>query len=194
MLQIVEQGLQVGDPLPEFALPDTDGVTITSEALLARGPLAVVFIRGTWCPYCSLTLEALEEVRPAIEQLGASLVAISPMPREELGAPPRARPAPAAAERPGRRLRQDLRRAVRDDRRRISTSIAAWAGTSERLNAGSGWELPVRRPTSPAATASSPRLRRRGLDAPRGARGHRRRRGARSLRRPWPPAEASAAA
>ena len=59
MLQIVEQGLLVGDPLPEFALPDTDGVVVSSEGLLARGPLAVVFIRGPWCPYCSLTLGAL---------------------------------------------------------------------------------------------------------------------------------------
>ena len=50
MLQLVEQGLQVGEPLPEFTLPDTDGVTVSSEALLARGPLAVVFIRGPGAP------------------------------------------------------------------------------------------------------------------------------------------------
>jgi hypothetical protein len=61
MLQIVEQGLQVGDPLPEFILADTDGLTASSDALLARGPLVVVFIRGPWCPYCSLALEALDE-------------------------------------------------------------------------------------------------------------------------------------
>jgi peroxiredoxin len=79
MLQLVEQGLSVGDILPDFALPGTDGQLVTSEALLERGPLALVFFRGPWCPYCSLALEALEEARPAIEDLGASLVAVAPM-------------------------------------------------------------------------------------------------------------------
>ena len=143
MLQVGEQGLQVGEPLPEFTLPDTDGVTVSSEALLARGPLAVVFIRGTWCPYCSLTLEALDAVRPAIEQLGASLLAISPMSGEEL--------LRAARER-GLRLRllsdsgaayarvsgvqYEMTEAHIDLYRRLGWDIG-------RLNAGSGWALPV---------------------------------------------------
>jgi hypothetical protein len=46
MLQVVEQGLQAGDLLPEFALLGTDGTIVSSEALLAEGPLAVVFVRG----------------------------------------------------------------------------------------------------------------------------------------------------
>ena len=84
MLQLVEQGLHEGDQLPEFALPDTDGLTVASDALLDRGPLAIVFIRGTWCPYCSATLDALEQARPRIEQLGGSLVVVSPMAIEDL--------------------------------------------------------------------------------------------------------------
>ena len=40
MLQLVEQGLAVGDPLPEFALPDTDGVTVSQ-----RGPAGA---RARW--------------------------------------------------------------------------------------------------------------------------------------------------
>jgi peroxiredoxin len=84
MLQIVEQGLTVGDVLPDFALPDSDGRIVTSEGLLAHGPLALAFFRGPWCPYCSLALQALEEARPKIEHLGASLVAVAPVPAEEL--------------------------------------------------------------------------------------------------------------
>ena len=84
MLQLVEQGLQEGDQLPEFALLDTDGLTVSSDALLDHGPLAIVFIRGTWCPYCSATLDALDQARPRIEQLGGSLVVVSPMALEEL--------------------------------------------------------------------------------------------------------------
>lgn len=84
MLQLVEQGLSVGDVLPEFRLPDTGGRMVASEELLAAGPLAVMFFRGPWCPYCSLTLQALEEARPEIEALGGSVVAISPLPSSDL--------------------------------------------------------------------------------------------------------------
>jgi peroxiredoxin len=143
MLQLVEQGLLVGDPLPEFALPDTDGVTVSSESLLTRGPLAVVFIRGPWCPYCSLALEALDSARPSIEQLGASLAVISPATTEELWR--------AASER-GLRLRLlsdpgaayakvcGVQFEMTDPHielyRRLGWDVA-------RVNAGSGWELPV---------------------------------------------------
>lgn len=84
MLQLVEHGLAVGDVLPDFALADATGRVVASEALLERGPLALAFFRGPWCPYCSLALRALEAARPAIEDLGASLVAVAPVPADEL--------------------------------------------------------------------------------------------------------------
>ena len=40
--------LKVGDPAPQFALPDGDGRIVDSRALLARGPLVVTFYRGRW--------------------------------------------------------------------------------------------------------------------------------------------------
>jgi peroxiredoxin len=143
MLQIVEQGLAVGDPLPEFSLPDTEGIVISSEALLARGPLAVVFIRGSWCPYCSLTLEALDAARPAIEQQGAGLVVIAPMTGEDL--------ARAAAERGlGLRLLSDHHAAyaricgVQYEMTQEHVDLYARLGWEVgQVNAGSGWELPV---------------------------------------------------
>ena len=39
---------KVGDTLPPFELPDTDGNTIRSKDLLAKGPLVVTFYRGVW--------------------------------------------------------------------------------------------------------------------------------------------------
>lgn len=143
MLQVVEHGLAVGDQLPEFALPDPDGNIVASEELIARGPLAVVFIRGPWCPYCSLTLAALDALGPAVEELGGSLVVISPVHARELGR--------AAAER-GLRLRLlsdpgaayarlcgvqfEMSEAHVELYTRIGWDVA-------QLNAGSGWELPV---------------------------------------------------
>ncbi|MES2195562.1 MAG: peroxiredoxin-like family protein [Pseudomonadota bacterium] len=71
------RALKVGDVAPEFTLPDSDGNSVSSKALLAGGPLVVTFYRGVWCPYCNYELTALEEARSEIEARGATLVAIS---------------------------------------------------------------------------------------------------------------------
>src|SRR3712207_2216904 len=84
MLQIVEHAPAIGEVLPDFTLPDSTGRTVTSDGLLDKGPLVLAFFRGPWCPYCSLTLTALEEIRPSIEELGATLVGVSPVKPEEL--------------------------------------------------------------------------------------------------------------
>lgn len=73
-----ERALKAGDRAPDFALPDATGTTFASKDLLARGPLVVTFYRGVWCPYCNIDLEAIEAAAPAIRDLGAALVAVSP--------------------------------------------------------------------------------------------------------------------
>jgi peroxiredoxin len=84
MMRVAEDGLAVGDHLPDFALADHAGRTWTSQELLDRGPLVLALFRGDWCPYCELTMAALEEARPAIEALGASAVGIMPEPYGQL--------------------------------------------------------------------------------------------------------------
>ena len=49
-----------------------------SADLLAQGPLVVVFFRGDWCPFCRMTLVALNEAMPAITAAGGALVALTP--------------------------------------------------------------------------------------------------------------------
>jgi peroxiredoxin len=84
MLQIVEQALALGDVLPELALPDADGRMWTGAELLDRGPLALAFVRGAWCPYCSLCLAALDRIAPLVAGAGGSLVVVVPAGRAEL--------------------------------------------------------------------------------------------------------------
>ena len=45
---------------------------------LATGPVVISFYRGAWCPFCTLEIQALGESVKAIEDIGASLLAISP--------------------------------------------------------------------------------------------------------------------
>ena len=74
----LDQALRAGARFPDFLLPSADERLVSLSDLLARGPLAVTFIRGQWCPYCALTLAALEDSLPDIKAAGGQLVAITP--------------------------------------------------------------------------------------------------------------------
>ncbi len=82
MMRVAEEGLGVGDPLPDFALEDGAGRIWTSGELLDHGPVVLALFRGGWCPYCELTMLALEDARPAIDALGATAVGVMPGDRD----------------------------------------------------------------------------------------------------------------
>lgn len=143
MLQVVEHALVAGDTLPDLELADATARTVTSDDLLARGPLVVNFFRGGWCPYCSLALQAFDAVLPEIERLGGSLVAISPAKPEHL--------AETAA---ARGLRQIM---LSDPADRYASlcgvhyemsagQVALYRSQGldlDAVNAGAGWRVPI---------------------------------------------------
>lgn len=45
---ILTRVLKVGDRVPEFTLPDEQGQSVNSAALLGKGPLVISFYRGAW--------------------------------------------------------------------------------------------------------------------------------------------------
>ena len=45
---IQEAALEAGDVAPSFTLPEQEGRLVHSQALLAKGPLVLVFYRGMW--------------------------------------------------------------------------------------------------------------------------------------------------
>lgn len=75
---LAEQAVQAGQRFPPFELPNALGRTVSLQSLLVQGPVVVSFYRGSWCPYCNLELRAHQAMLPALHQLGARLVAISP--------------------------------------------------------------------------------------------------------------------
>jgi len=75
---LVERSLKAGQQAPDFTLPDANGTPVALATLLQRGPVALVFYRGEWCPYCNLTLRAYQGIQPQIQELGAMMVAVSP--------------------------------------------------------------------------------------------------------------------
>ena len=70
--------LAVGSKLPSFLLPNAEGKLVSSDDLLRKGPLAVSFYRGDWCPFCVLALQSLAEAFSEIRDIGGSVVAITP--------------------------------------------------------------------------------------------------------------------
>ncbi len=76
--QLASSILPVSTKAPQFELQDHNGKTVRSSDLLAKGRLVLCFMRGRWCPFCVAQMEAMNLVLPQIEQLQATLIAISP--------------------------------------------------------------------------------------------------------------------
>jgi peroxiredoxin len=136
-----ENAPRPGDPMPPFMLPDDSGKIVTLNSLIANGPVAVMFFRGHWCPYCRLNVRAVIQAMDQIKAMNAQVVAIMPEVQEyaekfktEAGAP-----FPVLT---------DL-----DNGYALSLNLAIWLGTEIQLllsyydmsgfHGNDGWVLPI---------------------------------------------------
>lgn len=74
----LDHALNVGQSAPDFTLPDAFGNDVSLKTLLAKGPVAISFYRGEWCPFCNIELRGLQGSLPKMRELAATLIAISP--------------------------------------------------------------------------------------------------------------------
>jgi peroxiredoxin len=125
-----ENAPRPGEPMPSFVLPDETGHLVSLEQLLKRGPLAITFHRGHWCPYCRINTRALAEAQGEIEAEGAQIAAIMPDQQHftaELKAESDA-PFP---------ILTDI-----DNGYALSLSLAFWVGAEmQQLMTGAGWDV-----------------------------------------------------
>jgi peroxiredoxin len=71
-------GLPIGHVAPAFTLKNQSGNDVSLEALLKRGPVALVFHRSAgWCMYCKAQLAQLQQHLKEFEAAGGQVVAIS---------------------------------------------------------------------------------------------------------------------
>ena len=73
-----ESAPRVGEPMPPFVLPDETAQMLSLEELLNRGPVAVTFQRGHWCPYCRININALAQAHKELTANAGQIVAIMP--------------------------------------------------------------------------------------------------------------------
>jgi peroxiredoxin len=126
-----ESAPQVGEPLPPFQLPDQAGHIVSLDELLSKGPVAVSFHRGHWCPYCRLNSKALAEAQKEIEREGSQIVAIMPD-RQQFAEE-------FKVESKGRfPILTDM-----DNGYALSLNLLIWVGAEmERMISEAGWNIP----------------------------------------------------
>ena len=72
------QGLNVGATAPEIELKSNTGKVFSMEEELVKGPLVIMFYRGSWCPHCSRYMSRFSDSLSYILSTGATVIAISP--------------------------------------------------------------------------------------------------------------------
>lgn len=75
---IADKAPGTGDKAPDFSLPHVRGHRLSLSEALGSGPVVLSFYRGSWCPFCNLELNALQQHMPEIRACGARLIAVSP--------------------------------------------------------------------------------------------------------------------
>ncbi len=70
-----------GSPLPAFTTSDENGKAVSSSELHGA-PAVLLFVRGSWCPFCSKQVKTLAAHYQAINDSGAKLVLLTPKPLE----------------------------------------------------------------------------------------------------------------
>ncbi|MFY0712696.1 AhpC/TSA family protein [Seonamhaeicola sp. NFXS20] len=75
---IVNTAKQVGDKAPNFTLNNALGEPVSLTDYLKKGKVVLTWYRGGWCPYCNLTLHALQEELSNFKAQGANLIALTP--------------------------------------------------------------------------------------------------------------------
>ena len=73
-----ENAPRPGDPMPPFILPDANGELVNLKSLLEKGPVAVMFYRGHWCPFCRLNVRAVIQSLDRVKASGGQIVAVMP--------------------------------------------------------------------------------------------------------------------
>ena len=67
--------------MPLFITTTEDGERIDSS-VLEGAPAVILFVRGSWCPFCSAQVKNLTKYYKDIVDLGARLVFVTPKPLE----------------------------------------------------------------------------------------------------------------
>lgn len=75
---VLDAALKIGDKAPNFTLKNALNEPVSLYNKLENGPVVLTWYRGGWCPYCNITLHALQEILPDFKNEDATLLALTP--------------------------------------------------------------------------------------------------------------------
>jgi peroxiredoxin len=81
--EAAKHAVRAGQFAPTFRLQDLHGGTAALVDLIGERSLVVSFYRGVWCSFCGSALEAMAGINAEVQALGATHVAIGPVPGNE---------------------------------------------------------------------------------------------------------------
>ncbi|MEM8548725.1 MAG: peroxiredoxin-like family protein [Pseudomonadota bacterium] len=71
--------LSVGSTLPNFSVQTESGEAVSSTSLAGQRAV-LLFVRGSWCPFCNQQVEALTSHYRRITEGGGRLIIVTPKP------------------------------------------------------------------------------------------------------------------
>ena len=71
------EGVAIGDPAPDFELPDQHGQPVRLSSYRGRGAVLLVFFPWAFTGICGSELHALEKVRDELDERGVTVLAVS---------------------------------------------------------------------------------------------------------------------
>ncbi len=72
--------VEIGNPAPEFSLPDQDGTTTHLSDFKNKRDLLLIFVRGDWCPGCHMMLRTYQKESHRFKEKNILCMAIGPDP------------------------------------------------------------------------------------------------------------------
>src|SRR3954468_3847029 len=78
----------LGEKAPDFSLSTPEGKTVRLAEAVAKGPVALVVLRGYpgyQCPYCNRQVQDLVQSSDAFQKAGVHVLMVYPGPPQELG-------------------------------------------------------------------------------------------------------------
>lgn len=78
------EGKKVGDFINDYTLTLSSYREINTSEILQKGPLLLIFIRGTWCPFCRMHMKRIRDWIENLEQKKGTAIIVSSEPIEVL--------------------------------------------------------------------------------------------------------------
>lgn len=72
------EGLFINSKAPDFKLKDSTGKEISLRDVRRKGPVVIIFSRGSWCPYCTRRTRTLQDSLQYLQAKGAQVVVVTP--------------------------------------------------------------------------------------------------------------------